>query len=171
MAEAQAAAELPRYRSHKIVSALKIFAIEANDTPDEWTIVPAEEGYAGIIVDGYYMRKHEPQVGGYFVVYEDGYRSWSPAEAFEAGYRRITDGEMGAALGAVSERQSVPDVMRAGEWAPLTAVQKTRVRKIKAMGNELHALIDATGPSRECSIAKTELETAIMWAVRGVTAP
>lgn len=52
-------------------------------------IVPADPGYAPFAIDAAYLRKHEPQVGGYFVVYEDGYRSFSPAEAFEAGYSRI----------------------------------------------------------------------------------
>ncbi len=36
-----------------------------------------------------YMRKHQPKIGGYFVVYKDGYKSFSPAEAFEEGYTRI----------------------------------------------------------------------------------
>ena len=31
---------------------------------------------------------------GYTVVYEDGYRSWSPKEVFERAYRRITDAEI-----------------------------------------------------------------------------
>lgn len=30
---------------------------------------------------------------GYLVVYEDGYKSWSPKETFERAYRRITDAE------------------------------------------------------------------------------
>jgi hypothetical protein len=36
-----------------------------------------------------YLDKHSPQAGGYYVVYEDGYRSYSPAAAFEAGYTLI----------------------------------------------------------------------------------
>ena len=30
-----------------------------------------------------------PDVGDYVVIYEDGYKSWSPAAAFEAGYSRL----------------------------------------------------------------------------------
>ena len=30
---------------------------------------------------------------GYAVVYEDGYRSWSPKVTFERAYRRVTDAE------------------------------------------------------------------------------
>ena len=33
-----------------------------------------------------WMAKNSPQVGGYYVVYEDGYTSFSPADAFESGY-------------------------------------------------------------------------------------
>ena len=40
-------------------------------------------------VDFEYMHKHKPQVGGYYVVYKDGYKSFSPAEAFETGYEKI----------------------------------------------------------------------------------
>ena len=29
------------------------------------------------------------QVGGYYVVYTGGYKSWSPAEAFEDGYTKV----------------------------------------------------------------------------------
>ena len=31
---------------------------------------------------------------GYAVVYEDGYRSWSPKETFERAYRRVTEAEV-----------------------------------------------------------------------------
>lgn len=33
-----------------------------------------------------WLDKHNPEVGGYFVVYEDGYQSYSPKKAFEDGY-------------------------------------------------------------------------------------
>lgn len=33
-------------------------------------------------------------VEGYEVVYEDGYRSWSPKGTFERAYRKITDAEL-----------------------------------------------------------------------------
>jgi hypothetical protein len=37
--------------------------------------------------------KPAPQAGMYMVVYEDGYISFSPAEAFEAGYTLMKVGE------------------------------------------------------------------------------
>lgn len=81
--------EMPRYRCHKEVWALKIACLEGADG-GEWTVTPAEDGYAPFQVDAAYMAKHQPKVGGYYVVYRDGYKSWSPASEFEDGYTRIT---------------------------------------------------------------------------------
>lgn len=88
MDECAAQCELPKYRSHKKVWAVKIADI-VNDSDGGATITPLEEGYTPFKVDAAYIKKHEPEVGGYYVVYEDGYKSWSPAKAFEAGYTRI----------------------------------------------------------------------------------
>ena len=92
-------AELPKYKCHKEVSALKIRAIvfdsdlarESNrETDGSATITPIEEGFSSFKVDSEYVRKHNPKPGGYFVQYEDGYKSFSPAEAFEEGYTLIS---------------------------------------------------------------------------------
>jgi hypothetical protein len=85
-----AAAEMPRYQSHKKVWALKIKSIsEARSADGAAMIEPEDHGYASFWVTGEYMRKHSPKVGGYYVVYDDGYKSWSPAQAFEEGYTRL----------------------------------------------------------------------------------
>jgi hypothetical protein len=47
------------------------------------------EGGINRFVGAHFMIKHDPQVGGYFVEYEDGYESFSPAKAFEGGYTRL----------------------------------------------------------------------------------
>ena len=88
-------AQMPRYRCHKEVFALKIAAIkkdgdgEDRETDGSAMITPSDRGYAPFKVDFDYMRKHNPQAGGYYVVYDDGYKSWSPANAFEEGYAKI----------------------------------------------------------------------------------
>jgi hypothetical protein len=88
--KAQTGQELPRYQSHKQVWALKIKSIEdPNNATDGSRLLYFAEGYLPICVDGDYMTKHNPQVGGYYVVYADGYKSWSPALAFEEGYTRV----------------------------------------------------------------------------------
>lgn len=54
-----------------------------------YTIVPAEAGFPPFQVSFEYVRKHGPKPGGYYVLYEDGYESYSPAKAFEEGYAKI----------------------------------------------------------------------------------
>lgn len=92
--------KMPRYQSHKKVWALKIKSIifdadlaraDNRETDGSALIVPEESLYAPFKVDAAYVHKHDPKVGGYYVVYEDGYKSWSPAEAFESGYTRIVN--------------------------------------------------------------------------------
>jgi hypothetical protein len=119
-----ACGELPRYRCHKEVWALKIKEIRAAQYPNferatcrgcaalgtacgncercKWiaengnpgyVIVPEDERYARFCVDREYFNKHQPKAGGYYVVYADGYKSFSPAEAFESGYTRIIEAQ------------------------------------------------------------------------------
>jgi hypothetical protein len=76
--------EMPKYKSHKELWALKIKSITNNEDKTA-TIIPYEEGYPAFIVEEDYLLKHNPQVNGYYVVYKDGYKSFSPADAFEEG--------------------------------------------------------------------------------------
>ena len=86
--------EMPRYRSHKVVHALKIRAVTdptepGNESDGSRLLHFEEQGYGALRVVAEYVRKHHPEAGGYYVVYDDGYASWSPAKAFEDGYTRI----------------------------------------------------------------------------------
>lgn len=96
--------QLPCYRCHKEVQAVKIKEIVYHAHPDpdvsipefaatdEFAgghIFPEGEGLAPIPFDAEFYRRHHPFVGGYYVVYADGYASFSPAPAFEAGYTAI----------------------------------------------------------------------------------
>lgn len=92
----EAQRQMPQYQSHKKVWALKIAELTPQVNPDpnsendgSWLITPTDTGFAPIVLDYAFVAKHKPKVGGYYVVYEDGYKSWSPAEAFETGYTRI----------------------------------------------------------------------------------
>lgn len=86
-------AAMPRYRCHKTVSALKILAVVepswSHSGPAGSAWLTGEGPYPPVSVTPEYVRKHNPQPGGYYVVYDDGYKSFSPASAFEAGYTRI----------------------------------------------------------------------------------
>lgn len=97
--------KLPKYCAHKVVHAGKILDIvyefENLTDVDEWdgTAKLFLEGGVVIDADAEYVRRHlsEPGgvlpksdvVGGYFVVYQDGYESFSPLRAFEEGYSRV----------------------------------------------------------------------------------
>lgn len=97
-----ASAELPKYKCHKEVWALKIKEVkEMLDFPEGDEVFTKQIGirgallafedaqYAPIEVNFSYMLKHNPVAGGYYVVYKDGYKSFSPASEFEEGYSRI----------------------------------------------------------------------------------
>lgn len=84
--------EMPRYECHKRVYALKINQIRrvpSGNATVTHSIVPADDGFAPFEVSLEYVNKHNPQAGGYYVVYDDGYTSYSPAKAFEDGYKRL----------------------------------------------------------------------------------
>ena len=90
---------MPKYQCHKQVWALKIGEIRHHTNPDKSertaaasygaTIKPADPNYGEFDVPAEFITKHKPVVGGYYVVYEDGYKSFSPAAAFEAGYALV----------------------------------------------------------------------------------
>jgi hypothetical protein len=52
-------------------------------------IVPDDTDCAPFTVGLGYLTKHNPEPGGYYVLYADGYESFSPAAAFEEGYTRV----------------------------------------------------------------------------------
>lgn len=95
---------LPLYQCHKQVRAVKIKEVLKHAHPDPKAddaafesspafqgahLIPIDERLLPIAVDEDWYRKHSPQSGGYYVVYEDGYTSYSPAAAFESGYSPV----------------------------------------------------------------------------------
>ena len=82
--------QLPLYQSHKKVRAAKITEIESHesDGTGSHTMIFGEIGGSKFLTDDWQSR-FKPEVGGYYVVYDDGYTSFSPAKAFEEGYSRI----------------------------------------------------------------------------------
>lgn len=91
-----AQAEMPRYKCHKEVHALRIADIEYCDSVKHGVqrfeyclLIPFDSRYSPIRVSSAWMNKHQPDVGGYYVVYSDGYASYSPKTTFEEGYSLI----------------------------------------------------------------------------------
>jgi hypothetical protein len=77
--------EMPRYKSHKTVWALKIENIKADVVSEIYELEFYDKRYSKREVTLEWLEKHEPVPGGYFVVYKGGYSSFSPADAFESG--------------------------------------------------------------------------------------
>ena len=94
---------LPKYKCHKEVQAAEIVGVyiyseagkgyKANhavlrvkfpspeiDKDIEWSYIHVPLSY---------IDRHNPKPGGYYVLYEDGYQSYSPAKPFEDGYTFI----------------------------------------------------------------------------------
>jgi len=91
----QPQAEMPRYQCHKQVWALPIREVRQSPASTvfpggSWELVPGDDRYAPITVSHEWYLKHSPQPGGYYVVYADGYKSYSPASAFEEGYTPVS---------------------------------------------------------------------------------
>ncbi len=82
--------ELPRYKCHKEVWALKIAGVEIHEDGSA-TIAPVDEGYGPFKTNPGWNQLFHGSEGdlGYFVLYEGGHQSWSPTKAFEDGYSRI----------------------------------------------------------------------------------
>ena len=122
---------MKKYKCHKVVSALKI---ESLITTDERKILTAVGSDFRIGLSPGFLEKHNPEVGGYIVEYEDGYLSFSPAEAFEAGYQEIKGAEY--------------------DSTTLSLLHQARAALLEQQ--ELNA-------SRALSVAITQIETAQMW--------
>ena len=90
----QVMSPMPQYQSHKKVWALKIEEVRPyTQTPgcetDGSYLLIVEDPFAPIRVSREWVMKHDPTDVGYWVKYEDGYTSFSPAKAFEEGYTLI----------------------------------------------------------------------------------
>ena len=75
---------MKKYKCHKVVEAGKITGISR-----EFFSKLIIEDHGPVEVGQVYMERHNPYPGGYYVQYEDGYQSFSPAGAFENGYKEI----------------------------------------------------------------------------------
>lgn len=84
----QPAVQMPHWKCHKEVYAAKITDISPQDANMETTLVFGDIG-GRTQVTAEWQSKHKPEVGGYYVLYDDLYTSYSPAKAFEDGYTPI----------------------------------------------------------------------------------
>jgi hypothetical protein len=78
---------LADWKCHKIVKAGKIIAVDVGLgflTAEDVNGAPLR-----IDMPDHAFDRGVPMIGDYAVIYEDGYKSWSPKKAFEDGYARL----------------------------------------------------------------------------------
>jgi len=94
----QACVAMPEYVSHKRVRALKLKELvklyHDGRSGDEWirgVLLRFDDSrFTPLELDvKFALRIRWGSDPGYYVVYEDGYQSWSPTQAFEEGYTRV----------------------------------------------------------------------------------
>ena len=85
--------ELAKWQSHKLVRAGRLMGIQPEDNPGELELILVVEDANGapckVGVPRNFFARSAPIPGDYIVIYDDGYKSWSPVKAFEEGYTRI----------------------------------------------------------------------------------
>lgn len=69
---------------------------------------------------------------------------------------------------AASDKRTINNTMR-HQYKVLTDAEKFQMTTIKDHGALLLGFIEGLGSKREYSIAKTKVEEAVMWAVKGLT--
>jgi hypothetical protein len=81
---------MPLYRSHKQVRALEIKEVQRDDESMRVRLIFVDSEHPlNFIPNDPIFARYKPQPGDFFVVYEDGYQSFSPAQAFREGYTRV----------------------------------------------------------------------------------
>ena len=73
------------------------------------------------------------------------------------------------AVDSTSDARTVNNTVR-HQYRVLSDDEKAQMLKIKDAGQALIDIINSTGKSRELSLALTNAEQAVMWAVKHVTA-
>ena len=79
--------DLPQYQCHKIVKGSKIDEMEMQGSGG--ALVKLKDKEEPVMLTADFFLRFKPAVGAYLVVYEDGYVSVSPTDAFESGYTRL----------------------------------------------------------------------------------
>lgn len=115
----EAVHQFPQYKCHKVVRAGVICSWHSHGLVS--VEVRGTDTTIEVEVGADWIQKHKPQSGGYLVAYEDGYLSYSPAEAFEGGYspfnpeaeRILADNNRRAAM-AIEAIMSKSEVQQGG---------------------------------------------------------
>lgn len=154
---------LQTYQCFKRVQAAKIDFVVAQEGDPTATLMLKDSPAPSVVVRAEFIVKHNPQHGGYYVRYPDGYESYSPAEAFEEGYEKclgfITEKGFPQVHGTPSEVifriQSGPIMQHGRNGCQIDDVINWCKQRIEHW-NTLNGC-------RENSLAITKLDEALHW--------
>lgn len=83
-----------RFQCHKQVMASVITEFVWPATPGNNISLGLTDGFSISVTDEWF-KKHNPELGGVFVMYDDGYKSYSPRKTFESGYTPLNSNQEG----------------------------------------------------------------------------
>jgi hypothetical protein len=79
----------PKYESHKVVQALPICRVDKRDDGAIFITVRHEDDTKEMFEPTVPGMAGKAEVGGYAMLYPDGFKSISPQKQFEEGYTRV----------------------------------------------------------------------------------
>ena len=85
--------KIPQYKCRKIVGALKIMNIEFDEERKSGAVIEPEAPFEAFMVSQEYVNKYKPKIGGYYILDEDKYESFSSPVSFERDYTLISEPE------------------------------------------------------------------------------
>lgn len=84
--------QLAGWKCHKIVKAGKITGL-STDPRLAVSVEDCDGATCDVGMPNGWSARGMPAIGDYIVIYDDGYKSWSPAASFEGGYTRLNSNE------------------------------------------------------------------------------
>lgn len=158
--------KMPRYKSYKLVWALKIAAAEVNEDKSA-RIVPEDKEYAVLTTRPGWAERftYTDDDLGYFVQYEDGFTSWSPTKAFVEGYKREESPRQHEGLPVAGYKPQ--DSYAVHEVNENKKLEEQVLRQIEILGADKHLAVD----QRWLSIGRTAIENGFMAINRAVFKP
>jgi len=162
-------AQLPQWQSHKRYRGDKIVRVtelgpcdelaNAKDSRTRWHL---SCGVVIVVSDELKVRGAGGPEGGYYVLYEDGYESWSPAKAFEEGNTRIAGAD--TALAPRPLPGSPADIENRFTYHSPKEGQPEKYEALRGSAKLMGFQIIHNCPeSRERALALTHLEESVMW--------
>lgn len=172
---------LARFLCHKVVRAGRI-----TSTLDDYQFT-ARKGHISVTVaDGGSIwlpipagATRKPKPGDYYVVYDDGYTSLSPAKAFEEGYTLISEPQEAAATHGGPHHPAQPAKLQGlpvEGYRDQTAQAVALVNENKKLEEVVLQALDALAKldsidKRWLAIGRTSLEQAFMAVNRAIFQP